>query len=63
MFMLMQCNIVTLHAPDHVVMEPHANTLCANLLINLLNLCLRGFYPYILSDGGSTKARSLNKHR
>ena len=26
-----KCNIVELHPPDHTVVEPHANILCANL--------------------------------
>ena len=30
-FMRMHCNIVALHAPDHVVVEPHTNILRANL--------------------------------
>ena len=30
-FMRMQCNIIALYAPDHAVVEPHANIFCANL--------------------------------
>ena len=30
-FMRMHCNIVAMHAPDHVVVEPHTNILRANL--------------------------------